>query len=128
MERLSEKIKDGFTIKLEREGYSIYVKLVTTFPAWEKNVETVNEILSPSISKILCIGKPAEQILLTRSDKVEVSVLRAEGNSWEWELCVFNDVKGKVVGALKNDPFQGMERAANKEAALERAVELLMIV
>ena len=125
MVQVKEKILKEFSFNLvEREGFSIHCKVVDRSEQWEETTKDMN----PELLKALHISRPLEQVVLTRSDKVEVSILAPENQPWKYEICVFEDVKGKVKGALKGEPFPGMEIFQTKEAALERAIELLMII
>jgi hypothetical protein len=124
----NEIIKNEFTINLEREGFSIHVKEVDRSAKQEEAMTEVNSVINPFFKDLMMLGKTVEQIVCTRSDKVEVSIIRVEGLPWSWEIAVFDDVKGKVKAALKNNPLPGMEACNTKDEALERAVELLLVV
>jgi hypothetical protein len=121
-----EIIKNEFVIKIPREGMSIRVKEVDRTAMWEENMKQVNEVIHPFLKDMMCFGKPVEQIILTRSDKVEISIIKVEGLAWKWELCVFDDVKGKVTGALREDRLPGIETYETRDEVLKRAVELLI--
>jgi hypothetical protein len=123
-----EKILKEFNINLDREGFSIQVKVVDRQERAEENLTKINNIINPAIAGLLFLGKTTEQIILTRSDKVEISIIQVEGLPWKYELAVFDDIKGKVTAAIRNDPLPGIEQQPSREAALERAVELLLIV
>ena len=125
---VQEKILNQFTINLERENFSIYVKQVDRSEQQEKNLSIVNEILSPTFASLLYLGKTTEQYIFTRSDKVEISLIKVEGLNYNWELCVFNDTKGLITQSLKNEPLAGIESFDTKDQALKRIIELLLIV
>jgi hypothetical protein len=123
-----EKILNEFTINLEREGFSVYVKQVDRTENFEKNLSILNELIPLEFINLMQLSKPTEQIILTRSDKVEISIIKVEGLQWNYELCVFNDKKGKIINSLRNNPFPQMESFETKTEALNRAIELLLII
>lgn len=124
-------------VTLKHEGFSVLIKEIDPTENNEKRLAALNRMKLngmdfAGLMSFMGAGfaPTKRQIIFTRNDLVEISVIcieQTEDVNWNWELVVFDDKKGKITKALK-DQMRLMEKYNTEKEVMDRAIELLNII